>query len=91
MSSDSVRDSTHHDKPISSIFELVMQLGGGMIPESGTYTAKVWAVLLGKDEATVRRYVKQFNVPHRKPGDEMFIDARDFRDHIPIITGSKEK
>lgn len=71
---------------------LVIDLGGGWFPPpgSGTFSARVWAALLGKDEKTIRRWVKANKVPYRVPGDEMFISSDDFTKHIPYVLQEPE-
>lgn len=72
---------------VNSLVELVLECGGGWIPPSGSglFAVKVWAKLLGKNEATVRRWVKKYAIAHTDPGGEMFISAEAMESSLPKI------
>lgn len=72
-----------------TILSLVLELGGGMMPESGGGNTAVWSRLLRVSERSIERYVQKYKVPYRKPGEEMFIDAEDFRRHVPYINSDQ--
>jgi len=66
-----------------TMLELVLALGGGWIPENGEYSLKLWSIFLGKCVNTVNGYRKKYRIPSRQQGDEIFMDAADFRSHVP--------
>lgn len=79
--------------PNSTLLSLVLECGGGWIPDAsaGTFTVKVWARLLGKTERTIRDWVREYKIPNRNPGGEMLIEAGDFLRHLPYITPKPQK
>lgn len=66
-----------------------MAVGGGWFPPSGCYSLKILGLYLGKDAETIRRWVYEYDVPHIKPGDEIFVFVADLLAAIPRITPSK--
>lgn len=68
----------------ASPFELAMSLGGGVIPESGNYSAEAWAAMLNVTARVFRGYVTKYSIPYREPGNTMFVDAQDFINAIPL-------
>jgi hypothetical protein len=75
----------------STYLQAALSLGGGILPYEGCYTPKIWALWLGCDAATVRKYIVKYDIPHIKPGDEMFIEASDMRAAFPKIKRSDER
>lgn len=70
-----------------SFHKLSYENGGSCIPESGYWDAKAWASFFHKDEKTIKRWVKQYEIPHKCPGDIMLIDRDDFLNHLPSSNG----
>lgn len=62
----------------------------GSIPPSGIFSVKRWAEVFDVDEGTIRRWVKQYEIPFFKPGACMFIDAVDFIRRLPYINREDE-
>lgn len=77
--------AAHTVKPCTTLFELVMDCGGGFIPTEGYYNSKVWARLIGVTDRTIRNWVEEHGIPYRKPGSEIFIDAGDLLRHVPYF------
>lgn len=75
----------------STYLQAALSLGGGILPYDGCFAPKVWALWLGCDAATVRKYVAKYDIPFIRPGDEMFIEAADMRAAFPKIRKSDEK
>jgi len=73
------------DSELLAIIELNRITGGGAYPRTGTYSVKVWAWFVGRSDDTVRAWIKKYNIPHKKPGDEVLIDAEDWHAAIPFI------
>lgn len=66
----------------------VIANGGGCIPSSGCFSVKFWSLLIGRDANTIRRWIDKYDVPHIKPGDEIFVFAADFLAAFPKIKAS---
>ena len=79
-------EDTSPARVCQSLFQLVMESGGGMIPETGQFSAVVWGKLIGVEANTIRKWVKKHRIPYRQPGAEMFIEAGDFSRHIPYFS-----
>ena len=64
-----------------------MSVGGGWLPPpgSGSFSAKVWGALIGRDEETVRKWVHKYRIPYKEPGNEMYISSDDF-EKIPYVS-----
>lgn len=67
----------------ATILSVAMEAGGGYIPDSGSFSSKVWARLIGVDEKTIRRWIGKHKIPFRQPGAEMFVSAVDLLAHVP--------
>jgi hypothetical protein len=66
------------------------RLSSGEIPLSGIFSVKRWAEFFDVDEATIRRWVKQYEVPFFKPGAAMFISVDDFVRRLPYSNREEE-
>lgn len=55
------------------------------IPASGLFTAEQFAKFFGVSAATVRRWLTDYNIPHKMPGKTIIIDAEIFWRHIPQV------
>lgn len=55
----------------------------GKIPTHGVFSIRRWAEFWESTEPSVRRWVRKYKIPFIKPGDTMFIDARDFLKRVP--------
>jgi hypothetical protein len=92
MPEDTIRDCTpaFNGNPPNDL-ALATAGAGGVFPTAGRFSAKVWALLLGCNEDTVRGYVRDFDIPYRMPGREMFIEANDFWAVLPVVRPSDTK
>lgn len=66
------------------------RLSSGSIPPVGIFSVKRWAEFFDVDEATIRRWVKQYEIPFFKPGQAMFIEAADFIRRLPYTNREDE-
>lgn len=66
-----------------TLIDLVVFCGGGYIPEEGEFNQRVWSGLLGVSESTVKDWIDRYRIPHRRPGNDVYVDARDLRSHLP--------
>lgn len=55
----------------------------GEFPMVGRFSATKWATFLHCDRKTVERYVRKYKVPHKKPGNQIFVDAAVFWEYVP--------
>lgn len=62
----------------------------GKVPTEGIFSIKRWAEFFCVDEATIRRWVKQYEIPFFKPGAAMFIEATDFIRRLPYSSREEE-
>jgi hypothetical protein len=64
---------------------IVIACGGGWIPPngSGDFAVKVWTVLLGVAERTVRGYIAKYGLAVREVGGEMCFTPDEFRAKVP--------
>jgi hypothetical protein len=68
------------------LLQLAHAAGGGVVPLEGRFDAETWAFFLQKDAATFRTWVNKNKIPCKRPGGDtgtMFVDAKDFWDHLP--------
>lgn len=70
---------------VNTFLSLALSIGGGWIPGTDCFGARVYAKCMGVTDASVRSYVKKFKIPYRQPGNEMFIGAADFIRHLPFF------
>jgi len=66
-----------------TLLDVVIFAGGGYIPEAGEFNQRVWSVFLGVTEGTFREWVDKYKIPHRKPGNDIYVEAPDLRSHLP--------
>jgi hypothetical protein len=66
-----------------TLLDIVIHFGGGYIPDDGEFNQRVWAGLLGISPETFRDWLDRFRIPHRKPGNDVFVSATDLRSHLP--------
>lgn len=89
MHSSQDTSTVNQNPPIpSNFFSLAMDSGGGFLPPrgSGAAVSVVWGKLFGCDESTVRRWVRDLKIPHRKLGKALLIDCDAFWDFLPLIS-----
>lgn len=65
------------------LLSFLLQRGLPVYPRTGTYNLETWKVLTGKSAETINNWIKKFNVPCRKPGNEILMDAEDFHKYVP--------
>ena len=46
---------------------------------------------MGKDERTIRRWVKDHAIPARKAGDVLLIEASDMRRFLPLVNADSQE
>lgn len=57
---------------------------GGKIPTHGCISVTAWAQQMCVDVRTFRKYIVDYDIPFRKPGDEMYVDVEHFLECVPI-------
>lgn len=61
-------------------FDLVENLerSPGAFPQTGKYSAKVWAQLFGMTEKNFKELLKEYEIPYFKFGSSIIVDANGF-------------
>lgn len=78
MAQNHARTESGHSQPNSPILNIAH------LPMSGRYPISVLAAkFLETDPETVRRWVKKYNCPFKKPGEEMWVDVADLWNSWP--------
>lgn len=62
---------------------IVINLGGGWLPPGDCYSVRLWAAHFGKTEATVRKAIRDNNVPTLMVCGEMYVHGHDFQRFLP--------
>lgn len=90
MNSIQKQDNTNNDNTNISggnaeavLLSFLLQRGLPVYPRFGTYNLGTWEVLTGKTSDTLGKWIKKYNIPCRKPGNEILMDAEDFHKHVP--------
>jgi hypothetical protein len=52
-------------------------------PLQGRFTPEGWAAKLNNDADTIRRWIRQYNVPFKMLGNSMLVEANDLWDAVP--------
>lgn len=84
MSNESYAHLTGIFKPKTQI------MSDGEIPQVGIFTIARWVAIFGVDDSTFRRWLVKYQVPYRKPGKTMYIDAQDLLRHMPYVTPGED-
>lgn len=89
------RDAMRHTQPQTTQFHqncMVSRIDQeGEFPQYGRFSSDWWAHRLRCSQRTVERKVKEYNIPYRKFGDVMYIEASDCWNALPVILPAGEK
>lgn len=61
----------------------------GSFPLSGRLTDRLWGQILDVNPRTIRDWVKEHNIPHKRVGDVVVIEANDFWLALPSVKPSE--